>query len=66
MSCYAVPKVVNHCVLYCAKGCESWCVKLSLWLYIMVCYAEPVVENHGVLCSASGCESSWVILRQLL
>ena len=50
MSCYAVPKVVNHGVLYCAKGYESWCVKLSLWLYIMVCYAEPVVENHGVVC----------------
>jgi hypothetical protein len=39
---------VNDCALYGAKVCESWCVKLSLWLCIMVCYAEPVVVTHGV------------------
>ena len=23
------PKVVNHCVLYEASGCDSWCANLS-------------------------------------
>ena len=45
---YDVLVFVNHCALYCTKGCESICVKLSLWLCIMVCYAELVVANHGV------------------
>ena len=29
MDCYAVPKVVNHGVLYGASGCDSWCAYLS-------------------------------------
>jgi hypothetical protein len=49
MVCYAEPVVVNHGVLCCAGGCESWCVMLSQWLCIMLCYAEPAVLNHGVL-----------------
>jgi hypothetical protein len=40
--------VVNHGVLFWAGDCESFCVILSQWLWIMVCYSEPVVVNHGV------------------
>jgi hypothetical protein len=47
---YADPVVVNHGVLSCASGCESWCVMPSHSLWIMVCHAERVVVNHGVLC----------------
>ena len=50
---YAEPVVMYHGVLCWDSGCESWCVMLSQWLWIMVCYAEPVVVNHGVLCWAS-------------
>ena len=61
MVCDAVPVVVNHSVLCSASDCESWCAKLSQWLYIIVCYAGPavcimvcysglVVVNHGVSC----------------
>jgi hypothetical protein len=39
---------VSRGELYCASGCESWCVMLSQWVCIMVYYAEPVVVNHGV------------------
>jgi hypothetical protein len=41
--------VVNHGVLCWASGCESWCVILRKWLWIMTSYAEPVVLNDGVL-----------------
>jgi hypothetical protein len=44
---YDEPMVVNHGVLCWASGCESWCVILSQWLWIMLCYSEP----------ASGCRS---------
>jgi hypothetical protein len=63
--CYAEPVVINHSVLCWAsgyvvlcwvRGCESWCVMLSHWLWIM-CYAEPMVVNHVVLCWARGCDS---------
>ena len=49
MVSYDEPVVVNHGVLYCASGLESWGVKLSQGLCIMVCYAVPLVVNHGVL-----------------
>ena len=29
---FAEPVVVNDGVLFCASGCESWCVILSQWL----------------------------------
>jgi len=32
--------------LYWASYCESWCVMLSQWLWIMVCYSVQVVVNH--------------------
>ena len=48
MDCYAVPKVMNHGVLYGASDCESWCAMLCKWLRVMVSYAaEPVVVRHG-------------------
>ena len=50
------PVLGNHGVLCWTYGCESWCVMLSKWLWIMVCHAEQVVVNHGVLCWVSGCE----------
>jgi hypothetical protein len=34
------------------SACESWCVMLSQWLWIMVCNAVPEVVNHGMLCWA--------------
>jgi hypothetical protein len=46
------------------RGCESWCVMLCLWLWIMVCYDQPVLVNHGVLCWASGYVSWCAMLRQ--
>jgi hypothetical protein len=64
IDCHAVPKVVNHGDLCWASGCESWCVILSQWLWIMVWYARPssceswcimlskVVMNHDVVCWA--------------
>jgi hypothetical protein len=57
---------VNHGVLFWNSGCESWCVILKQWLWIMVCYSGPVVVNHGVLCWASGCESWSVMLCKWL
>jgi hypothetical protein len=60
------PVVVNYGVLFWTSGCESWCVMLSKWLWVMESNAEPVVVNHGVLCWASDCESFWVILSQWL
>jgi hypothetical protein len=42
---------VNHGEFYCASGCESWCVMLNQWLWIMLCYA---------------CDSWWVILSKWL
>jgi hypothetical protein len=63
---YAEPVVVNHGVLNWANGCESCCVMLSQWLWIMVCYAEPVAVNHGELWWASVWASWCVILRQWL
>jgi hypothetical protein len=57
---------MNNGVVFWASGCESWCVILSQWLWIMVCYAEPVVVNHGVLDWASGCESWCAMLGQWL
>jgi hypothetical protein len=50
MTSFTVPVVVNHGVLYRASGCESWCVLLSQWLWIMVWYAASVVVNYVVLC----------------
>jgi hypothetical protein len=47
MVCNSEPVVVNHGLLYCAKGCELWRVILSQWLSIMVCYTKPVDVNHG-------------------
>jgi hypothetical protein len=53
MVCYGEPVVGYHDVLCCASGwvlimvslcwangCESFCVMLSQWLWIMVCYVE--------------------------
>ena len=66
--CYDVPVAGNHGLSCCGKGCESWWVMLSKWLWIMVgmlwqwmwimvCSAEAVVTNHVVFCCASFCES---------
>ena len=55
MVCYADPVAVNHGLLYCAKGFESWWVMLSKWLWTMLCYAE-----------LGGCESWCVMLSQWL
>jgi hypothetical protein len=63
---YYEPVVMNHGVLCWSSGCGSWCVMLSLRLWIMVCFDEPVVVNHGVLCWACGCESWCVMLSQWL
>ena len=56
MVCNSEPVVVNHGLLYCAKGCELWRVILSQWLSIMVCYTEPVDVNRGKFYCASSCE----------
>jgi hypothetical protein len=53
--CYTEAVVVNHGVLYWSSGCESWCVFLSQWLWIMGYYTERVVVNHGGIYWASGC-----------
>jgi hypothetical protein len=63
---YAESVVVNHGVLFCAIGCESWWVMLSQWLWILVSYAEPVVVNHIVLYWANGYESWCVMLSHWL
>ena len=66
---YAEQVVVNHVVLCCVGGCESWCFfMLSQWLWIMVCYDEPVVVNRVELCWASGCgcESCCVMLSRVV
>ena len=63
---YAKPLVVKHGVLLCASGCESQCVIISHWFWIIVSYAEPVVVNHCELCCVSGCESWCVMLSQWL
>ena len=49
MVSYDKPVVVNHGLLYCAKGCKSCRVMLSQWLLSMACNAGPVVVNDGVL-----------------
>ena len=64
MVCNAEPVVVNHGVLCWTSGCESCCVMLWQWLWIMVRYNEPVGVNHGVLLWGSGCESWWVMMSQ--
>jgi hypothetical protein len=56
MVSYDEPVVVNHGLICCDKGCESWRAMLSQWLLIIVCYSEQVIVNHGELCCASGCE----------
>jgi hypothetical protein len=48
------------------SGCESWCVMLIKWLWIMVCNAEPVVVSHGVQCWANGCVSWCTMVSQCL
>jgi hypothetical protein len=58
------PVVVNHGVLCWAGGCESWCVILSQWFWIMVCYVEPMVVNHVLLCWSSGSGSWFIMLSQ--
>jgi hypothetical protein len=57
MACYTEPVVVNHGMLYGARGCVSWCVILRQWLLVMMCIAEPFSVNHGLFCCASGCDS---------
>jgi hypothetical protein len=64
MASYAEAVVVNHCVLFSASRCESWCVLKSQWMWITMCYSQPLVVNHCELCWASGCESFWVMLSQ--
>jgi hypothetical protein len=66
MVSYTEQVAVNHGLLCYASGCESWCVMLSQWLWIMVSYAEPnscesccvilsrVCLSYGVLCRAIG------------
>ena len=66
MAYYTEPMVVNHGVKYRASGCESWCVLLSQWLFIMVCIAEQVIVNHDECYCASCCESWCVMLNQWL
>ena len=66
MVSYADPVVVNHGVLCCTNGRESWRAMLSQWLRIMLCYASPVVVNNGESCGANGCESCCVMLSQWL
>ena len=56
MDCYTVPKFVNYGVLYWASGCQSWCVILCQWMWIMVSFTVPVVVNNDVSCWVSGCE----------
>ena len=63
---YADPVVVNHGVLCCTSGHESWRVMLNQWLRIMLCYAKIVVVNNGESCCAGGCESCCVMLSQWL
>jgi hypothetical protein len=42
--------ITHHC-----QGCESWCVMLSMWWWIMLCYTDPC-----------GCGSWCVMLSQWL
>ena len=63
---YADTVVMNHIVLWCASGCESWFAMLSQWLWIMLWYTEPVGTKHYVLFWACDCESCWVMLNQWL
>jgi hypothetical protein len=49
-----------------ASGCESWCVILSHWLWIMVNYSGLVSVNRGELCWARGCESWCAMLSKWL
>jgi hypothetical protein len=65
MVCYYVPVSVTHGELCWDSGCESQCVILRHWLWIIVSYAESVVVNDGVLCWASGCEALWTMLRSV-
>ena len=57
---------MNHVVLCWASGCESVCVILRQWLWIMVYYSLPMVVNYVLLFWASGFESWWVMLSQWL
>ena len=66
MVCNAQPVVVNHGVLCCGSGCESWWVIMTRWVLIMVCYCEAVMVNHGVLCWTNGYVSWCAILSQWL
>jgi hypothetical protein len=66
MICNAEPVVVNHVVLCCGSGCESWWVIMSQLVLIMVCYFEAVIVNHGVLCWANGYLSWCAMLSQWL
>jgi hypothetical protein len=72
VSCRAIgyewyePMVVNYDVLWWSSGCESWCVMLRKWLWIMMCNAEQVVASHGELCWTSGFESWCAMLSQWL
>jgi hypothetical protein len=63
---YSEPLVVNHGVLFWARCCDSRCIILSKWLWILLCYSDSGVVNHGKLCWASGCESWYVMLSQWL
>jgi hypothetical protein len=54
---YTEPVVVHLGVLYGVSGCDTWCVMLNQWLWIIVYHGEPLVLNHGELCWASGYES---------
>ena len=77
MFCYAEPVIgnqvvsvvpvgVNHGELCEVSGCESCCVIMCQYVWLMVRYAKQVVWNHGVLCCASKCDSCWVMLSQWL
>jgi hypothetical protein len=53
--CYAEPVVVNHGVLFCAIGCESWWIILS-----------RMFVNHGLLYWGDNYESRCAMLRRWL
>jgi hypothetical protein len=44
------------------SGCDSWCVVLSQWLWIIVCYAELVVVHHVCYAEPNSYESCYAIL----
>ena len=71
VSCRAIgyewylPMVVNYDVQWWTSACDSWCVMLSQWLWIMVCYAEPVLWIPLCYTEPNSCESCCVILSRL-